>query len=355
MLPRRSVSREYAVKQQHQTVGQYELGELVGAGTVGHAYRARHAETGQPAVIKFLQTHTATEPEIQRRFVREVAIAEKLHHPNIVRHYDCGLHGDQIFFAMELVDSGTLKEVLIRRGRLPWREAVECAVQICSALSHAHQVGIIHRDLKPANLFLSADGHVKVGDFGLARDLYSSRLTADGQTVGTCRYMPPEQITGEDDLSGAVDLYALGCILYEMLTGHVPFDGNTIIDIFESHLHDDPTPPADLVADCPADLSKLVLQLLEKNPKDRPASAAAVRAALVDVLHDRPMQFADRPADDPADDLASSSDPAQPNLTMRLHSTPHAAHASRSKRGLLILLGFIAVVVVLVMIVAAMQ
>ena len=268
-------------------------GRTRGGGNRRPRLSARHAETGQSAVVKLLQTHTSTEPEIQRRFVREVAIVEKLNHPNIVRHYDCGLHEDQIFFAMELVDCGTLKEVLIRRGRLPWREAVECAAQICAALDHAHAQGIIHRDLKPANLFLSADGHVKVGDFGLARDLYSSRLTADGQTVGTCRYMPPEQITGEDELTGAVDLYALGCILYEMVVGRVPFDGNTIVDIFEAHLHSDPTPPADLVADCPADLSNLILTLLAKDPSQRATNAAVVRAALVDILHDRPMQLAE--------------------------------------------------------------
>jgi serine/threonine protein kinase len=340
---------------QQRTVGQYELGELVGAGTVGHAYRARHAETGQPAVIKLLQTHTSTEPEIQRRFVREVAIVEKLDHPNIVRHYDCGLYEDQIFFAMELVDCGTLKEVLTRRGRLPWREAAECAIQICAALQHAHPQGIIHRDLKPANLFLSADGHVKVGDFGLARDLHSSRLTVDGQTVGTCRYMPPEQITGEDDLTGAVDLYALGCILYEMLVGRVPFDGNTIVEVFEAHLHDDPAPPVDLVADCPADLSELILKLLAKAPHDRPPSAAAVRAALVDIMHERPMQLAERPADDPSDHLPPPADPEQPNLTMRLQAGHSVTQAGPSKKGALMLLGVIAAIVVVAVIVSALR
>ena len=167
----------------------------------------------------FCSRHADSEPDLQRRFVREVAIVERLNHPNIVRHYDCGLADDRIYFAMELVDCGTLKDVLRQRGKLPWREAVECAMQICAALDHAHQVGVIHRDLKPANLFLAEDGRVKVGDFGLARDLNNSRLTLDGQTVGTCRYMPPEQIAGDAELTGATDLYAVGCILYEMLVG----------------------------------------------------------------------------------------------------------------------------------------
>jgi eukaryotic-like serine/threonine-protein kinase len=267
-------------------VGAYEIGALLGAGTVGEVYRARHRDTGAPAVVKFLQANIAGDPEVQRRFVREVAIAERLDHPNIVRHYDCGLHEDQIYFAMELVDCGTLKDVLSRRDKLPWREAAECAIQICAALEHAHQRGVIHRDLKPANLFLSGEGRVKVGDFGLARDLNRSRLTLEGQTVGTCRYMPPEQITGEAELTGTADLYALGCILYQALAGRPPFDGDTIIDIFEAHLYSDPTPLAQLAPDCPAHLSELIQRLLAKDPTYRPASAAEVQAALAGILHD---------------------------------------------------------------------
>jgi serine/threonine protein kinase len=265
-------------------VGAYELGALLGVGTVGEVYRARHRDTGAPAVVKFLQGKTAREPEIQQRFVREVAIAEQLDHPNIVRHYDCGLHEDRIFFAMELVDGGTLKDVLSVRGRLPWREVAECAVQVCDALAYAHQRGVIHRDLKPANLFLSAGGHVKVGDFGLARDLNRSRLTLEGQTVGTCRYMPPEQITGEAEPTGGTDLYALGCILYQALTGRPPFDGASVIEVFEAHLYSDAVPLCDLVPDCPRDLADLVMRLLAKEPVERPADAAAVKSELEAIL-----------------------------------------------------------------------
>ena len=306
-----------------QTIGDFELGEHLASGTVGEVYHARHRTTGQRAVIKFLQIHAASEPDLQRRFVREVAIVERLNHPNIVRHYDCGLADDRIFFAMELVDCGTLKDVLRQRGKLPWREAVECAMQICAALAHAHHIGVIHRDLKPANLFLADDGRLKVGDFGLARDLNSSRLTLDGQTVGTCRYMPPEQIAGEADLSGATDLYAVGCILYEMLVGHTPFDGGTIVDIFEAHLNDVPDPPVAFVPDCPADLSELVMQLLEKSPADRPHDALAVQSALADILHGRPMRLAVRPKEELDADLAATVHPDRPNLTRRLQ-TPHS-------------------------------
>ncbi len=303
-----------------QTVGDFELGEHLASGTVGDVYHARRRGSGEKAVIKFLQTHAASEPDLQRRFVREVSIVERLDHPNIVRHFDCGLAEDRIFFAMELVECGTLKDVLRQRGKLPWREAAECAMQICAALAHAHQIGVIHRDLKPANLFLAEDGRVKVGDFGLARDLNRSRLTLDGQTVGTCRYMPPEQIAGEADLSGATDLYAVGCILYEMLVGQTPFDGGTIVEIFESHINDLPEPPVQYVPDCPAELSDLVMLLLEKSPVDRPNNAAAVQSALADVLHGRPMRLAVRPVEELDADLAATVHPDRPNLTKRLQT-----------------------------------
>jgi eukaryotic-like serine/threonine-protein kinase len=336
---------------EHQ-VGAYELGPLLGSGTVGAVYRARNRETGQPAVIKLLQAQSAAEPELQLRFVREVAIAEKLDHPNIVRHYDCGLCDDQIYFAMELVECGTLKDVLRRRGTLGWREAVAVAIQVCDALEHAHRLGIIHRDLKPANLFLAADGKVKIGDFGLARDLNSHRLTMEGQTVGTCRYMPPEQIAGEDELTGAVDLYALGCLVFEMLVGRPPFDGDTVIQVFEAHLYSEPTPLVSLVRDCPQDLSELVLALLAKQPDERPQEAVEVRAALANILAgisdsrsrsgvtagssqnqtNAPERTATQPAKNPSAATAAKAQATQPASPMPLTTIVEGASASTSRK-----------------------
>jgi eukaryotic-like serine/threonine-protein kinase len=327
-----------------QTVGDFELGEHLASGTVGDVYRARHRTTGQAAVVKFLQSHAESEPDLQRRFVREVAIVERLNHPNIVRHYDCGLAEDRIYFAMELVDCGTLREVLRQRRKLPWREATECAMQICAALAHAHEIGVIHRDLKPANLFLAEDGRVKVGDFGLARDLNNSRLTLDGQTVGTCRYMPPEQIGGDAELGGGTDLYAVGCILYEMIVGNTPFDGGTIVEIFEAHLNDMPDAPADLVRDCPANLSELVMQLLEKSPADRPSDAVAVQSALADILHGRPMRLTARSPQELDADLAATIHPDRPNLTERLQAANGSA-ATRLSRGVIFLAATIGLVI----------
>lgn len=265
-------------------VGEYRLGPLLAVGTVGEVYRARHCESDRPAVIKFLQVDSARDPELQRRFVREVAIVESLEHPHIVRYYDCGLDDDRIYFAMELVESGTLKEALTARGRLPCRDVVAVAIQVCEALAYAHERGVIHRDLKPANLFLSNDGSVKVGDFGLARDMGRTRITLEGQTVGTCRYMPPEQIAGDAELTGATDLYALGCIMYEAIAGRPPFDGATIIEIFEAHLDSEPVPLTDLTRDCPPALANFVLHLLRKEPHERPAGAASAMSTLAAIL-----------------------------------------------------------------------
>ena len=334
-----------------QIVGGYEVGALLGSGTVGEVYHARHCQTGVRAVLKFLHEQTAREPDAQRRFVREVAIAEKLDHPNIVRHYDCGLFDDQYFFAMEFVDCGTLKDVLRQRHTLPWREAAECAIQICAALEHAHQRGIIHRDLKPANLFVSADGQVKVGDFGLARDLNKARLTLEGQTVGTCRYMAPEQITGDAELTGAADLYALGCILYRAIVGQPPFDGESIIDIFEAHLYSEPRSPADLEKDCPRDLSDLVMQLLAKDPQDRPASAADVQAALEDILGGRRVKLIPPRRVETSLDIdvsaTSEADPTLPYSNTSVTAVSPTLASTKPNRGwvlAVVAIGFVAIV-----------
>lgn len=309
-----------------QLVGDFELLDFLASGTVGDVYRARHRESGREVVIKFLQADVASEPDVQRRFVREVSIAEKLNHPNIVRHLDCGLYEDRIFFAMELVECGTLKDVLDRSNRLSWRQAVACAIQICEALEYAHEMGVVHRDLKPSNLFLAENGTLKIGDFGLARDLNRTRLTLEGQTVGTCRYMPPEQIAGEEGLTGATDLYALGCILYEMLVGDTPFTGRSIVEVFEAHLNEEPIPPADLIHDCPEDLSDLVVQLLAKSPFDRPAGAAAVLGTLQNILNSRPTQ--QKPAGSRKSGQKADGDVAtdlemidKPNLTQQLYAS----------------------------------
>ncbi|MEM8864358.1 MAG: serine/threonine-protein kinase [Planctomycetota bacterium] len=298
---------------QAKLVGQYELLDELGEGAAGVAYRARHHETGEPVAIKLLHAELDGDIELQRRFVREVSVLQRLEHPNIVGHKDCGLHDDKLYFAMELVDSGTLDQVLRQRGALPWRLATEVAIKVCRALSHAHAEGVIHRDLKPANLFLSAEGEVKVGDFGLARDLNQHRLTVEGQTVGTCRFMAPEQVQGQADLTGAVDLYALGCLLFQMVVGQPPFDGTTIVEVFEKHLFAERPRLSEKAPGVPAALDEVVQRLLAQDPEDRPADADRVIVLLEAVLAGEPLPA--RPADEP-----------EQNLTEQLTSPPEAGN-----------------------------
>jgi serine/threonine protein kinase len=243
---------------------------------------------------------------------------------------------------MELVDSGSLKDVLSVRGRLPWREVAECAIQVCNALAYAHDEGVVHRDLKPANLFLSADGHVKVGDFGLARDFNRSRLTLEGQTVGSCRYMPPEQITGDAELTGASDLYALGCIMYQALVGRPPFDGVGVIEIFEAHLYSDPQPLAELAPSCPRALADLVMRLLAKDAAARPADAAAVRTVLARILTgDEATYVGAHPQKSSAATTSAAADPVASSLTARLY-VPSSVAKPRWKTPLMVAAGLIA-------------
>ncbi len=299
-----------------ETIGPYRLGARLGEGGFAAVYEGTHEETGERAAIKLLHISKEMDPEVQNRFVREVAILKRLEHENIVGHYDAGLHDGKIYCALELVECGTLKDVLAQRISLPWREAAEVAQQVALALEHAHEKGCVHRDLKPANLFLSEAGLVKVGDMGLARDLTDSRLTAQGQTVGSYRYMPPEQIRGEEDIDGRLDIYALGCILFEMIAGHVPFDGPDFATIFDQHLEAVPARVDVLSPGCPEALADLVDRMLEKDRDDRPKDGAEVAAALEAVLNGEPVRAGD------------GSDSGLPtNLTQRLRTGPAASEA----------------------------
>ncbi|MCA9230155.1 MAG: serine/threonine protein kinase [Planctomycetales bacterium] len=302
-----------------ELIGPYTLGACLGQGGFGAVYEATHQETGQRVALKFLRESTLLEAEVQNRFVREIALLQRLEHENIVKHFDAGLHEGSIYCAMELVDCGTLEDVLKVRGDLPWQEAAEVALQVCFALDHAHQRGCVHRDLKPANLYLSEDGKVKLGDLGLARDLDGSRLTTSGQTVGTWRYMPPEQIRGEAEIDGRLDLYALGCILFRMIAGRVPFDGPDFARIFDQHLEAVPPRLDSLAASCPVSLADLVDEMLAKKPEDRPDSAAIVAERLKAILDESAAKSVAHPVD--SEDLSSSHEnqPKNPNLTQRLH------------------------------------
>ena len=259
----------------------YNLGEVLGVGTVGTIYAGKHRKTGEVVAIKKLHPGVSQDKNICDRFEREMLILSRLSHPNIVSYHGGGEEEGQLFYIMELVAGGTVKDLLVRQQTFQWPIVVELARQICSALQHAHNHGVIHRDLKPGNLFLTRDGGLKLGDFGIARDLHGSELTSSGMTVGTHAYMAPEQITGDQSISGKADLYALGCCLYEMMTGKKVFAGENFAQLFEQHLRAEPPHLRDTVDDCPGELDQIIGELLAKNPEDRPFNARSVQAVML--------------------------------------------------------------------------
>lgn len=264
----------------------YELHEQIGAGTVGTIFRAKHKRTGDVVAIKLLSANVGKDKLVVARFAREMMILEKLAHPSILTYYGGGDHDGQLFFVMELVDGGTLKDLLSNTGNLSWDEAAESCRQVAGALQHAHNHGIIHRDLKPGNVFITKAGALKLGDFGIARDNHEQALTDIGLTVGTYSYMPPELVRGDNAITGQVDLYALGCVLFELMAGRPPFLGDNFVQIFDQHLKADPPSLAGLGVECPEKMEQLISMLLAKDPAERPFNARWVQGYLGEMLEE---------------------------------------------------------------------
>jgi eukaryotic-like serine/threonine-protein kinase len=268
----------------------FEITGRLGIGGAGAVFRAKNLNDGKEYALKTLTSETTINEEIHKRFVREISVAQKLKHENIVAYDYCGFDENVLYYTMELVPWGSLSDVLAKKKKLAWQDAVECGIDICHGLEHLHESKIVHRDLKPANIFLSDDGRLKLGDFGLARDLDSMRLTVEGFTVGTAKYLAPEQAMAKP-VDGRTDLYALGCLMFEMLTGRPPFicedqSSQALIfrDLMGKHVKAKPPLVSDFVSDCPPRLVSLVDQLLAKKPDDRPISAANVAETLQSIL-----------------------------------------------------------------------
>lgn len=250
---------------------------------MGIVYKATYLKGGQQVALKVLAPDLMTEKKVAKRFEREMDILKKLKHPHIVKYYGGSTSGTQRFYAMELVSGGSLEQKIRKEGRLTWEQTVDYGVQIAKALQHAHDAGVIHRDLKPANLLLTGDGLLKLSDFGIARDTQSTALTAAGKTVGTMAYMAPEQITGKHPISRRTDLYAFGCVLFEMLTGRTPFQSATQPELLFKHIDEPPPSVREFNMDCPLWLDRLINELLAKEPQDRPFDALNVQTRLEDV------------------------------------------------------------------------
>src|SRR5947209_3055243 len=266
-----------------ERIGPFDIEKKIGSGAMGAVYLARYRKTGQRVAIKMMLMGMADNDVSLARFEREAEVLKQLNHKNIVRFYVASQYQGAPYYAMEYVEGEPLDDVLERKGRLTWEEVVELGKQVCAALQHAHDQGIIHRDLKPSNLMVTADGTIKLTDFGIAKDLDVTQLTAAHCTVGTAAYMSPEQCRGEKNLTHKSDLYSLGVLLYEVLTGQRPFRAETTMDMFLQHVNAIPERPSRLVLDIPVWLDTLVCQLLEKKPEHRPFDAAVVAAALNQV------------------------------------------------------------------------
>jgi serine/threonine-protein kinase len=266
----------------------YELGEILGFGGMSEVHLARDTRLHRDVAVKVLRADLARDPSFYLRFRREAQNAAALNHPAIVAVYDTGEaatpRGPLPYIVMEYVDGVTLRDIVHTDGPMPPRRALEVIADACQALNFSHQHGIIHRDVKPANIMISRTGAVKVMDFGIARALADSGnpVTQTAAVIGTAQYLSPEQARGER-VDARSDVYSLGCVLYEMLTGEPPFVGDTPVAVAYQHVREDPVPPSHKRAGISPELDAVVLKALAKNPDNRYQSAAEMRADLVRV------------------------------------------------------------------------
>jgi len=265
----------------HVLADRYELGPVLGQGGMARVHQGLDRQLGRRVAIKVLAPPFDRDGEFVERFQREARAAAGLSHPNIVAVFDSGSDDGTHFIVTELVEGETLADRLGRDGPMPPADAVPVAVDIARALAAAHARGLIHRDIKPGNVMLLPDGGVKVVDFGIARAAGSDTLTHTGVVLGSTAYLSPEQAGGQP-VDERADLYSLGCVLYEMLTGQVPFSADTPIATMYRHVNEDAAPPS-TIAPVERELEDVVLRCLEKDPKRRFASAAELETALLAV------------------------------------------------------------------------
>ena len=266
----------------------YQLQDPIGRGGMATIYRGRDMRMDRPVAIKVLREVYSTDPKFVTRFQREAKAASALQHPNIVQVYDYGQSDGNYFIVMELIDGTDLRRYLRSRGILPVERAIIIAHDVALGLGAAHRRGIVHRDVKPQNVLVGRNGSIKLTDFGIAsvyKDINDERLTTTGMTLGTVQYYAPEQAQGEI-VSPAADVYALGIVMYEMLTGRTPFDGDTPVAVAMQHIQDLPTPPSHLNAAIPPALEGVILRCLEKVPEMRYRDGSVLARALEELGED---------------------------------------------------------------------
>ena len=284
--------------------GRYQVIEELGHGGMGRVYKVQDSDIKEQVALKLLRPEITLDQEAVERFSNELKLARKISHRNVCRMFDLGRAGGMTFITMEFVPGEDLKSFIHRSKQLSLGTAISIAKQVCEGLEEAHRLGVVHRDLKPANIMIDKDGDAKIMDFGIARSLSGRGITGAGVMIGTPEYMSPEQVEGKD-VNPRSDIYSLGIILYEMVTGRVPFEGDTALGIAMKQKEEAPKNPRLLNPNLPDDLAGVILKCLEKDPAKRYLSAADVRAELERVEQGLPTT--DRAAPQRATPLRKAS------------------------------------------------
>lgn len=304
----------------------YEILEIIGAGGMAVVYKATDLRLNRFVAVKILRDELARDEEFRARFQTEAQAVAMLSHPNIVSVYDVSHSDDVEYIVMELIEGVTLMQYMLKKGVLGWKEALHFAVQISKALVHAHEKGIVHRDIKPQNIMLLRDGTIKVADFGIAA-LESAQEQRSSQTVGSVHYIAPEQAKGEQPDTRS-DIYSLGVVMYEMLTGSMPYDGETAEQIALKHITGNAVPPQELNPDIPDELARITLKAMNAGINDRYQSAAEL---LSDLEAFRKLQASRRAS---SEDLTEDYDGIIPDVEPigRTGEMTKAKYARRRKR-----------------------
>lgn len=268
----------------------YEILERIGNGGMATVYKAKCHVLNRYVAVKILKDEFTTDEEFVKRFNTEAQSVASLTHPNIVSVYDVGHEGDLYYIVMELIQGKTLKDIIISDGALNWKWSINIAIQIASALETAHRNNIIHRDIKPHNIIITEDGIAKVTDFGIAKSVSNSTITAFGTTLGSVHYFSPEHARG-GFTDAKSDLYSLGVVLYEMVTGKVPFDADTPVSVALKHMQETPKDPINLNPAIPLAVNKIVMKAMKKDPNLRYQNATEMLKDLTLALKNPDGEF----------------------------------------------------------------
>ena len=266
---------------QYRRVGKFELHELIGEGAMGAVWKAYDSVIRRFVALKLLPGSVGRSTDARDRFLREARAAGALQHPNIVTLYELGEEDRQLFIAMELVDGHDLSSLIALREPLALERKLDIVIEVLQGLSYAHERGVIHRDIKPSNVRIASDGSVKIMDFGIAR-LQSAEVTGSGAIVGTPTYMAPEQITN-GAITPATDVFAVGCLLYELLSYQKPFEGETVHGVLYQVLTTDPKPLRTMAPSIPAALERVVSKAMNKVPEERYETARQMQSSLFSI------------------------------------------------------------------------